>query len=194
MVKINLLPVRASRKQESARQQLLYVAAGFCGLILACVVAYWFTCSKIATAKQEIQQAEKQIADLKVKIGEIDNLKKLQAEVKRKLEVLDQLRKNKTGPAKRLARICDVIPERLWLTKFTESNVTLALSGVAYTEELIADFMRGLMATGEFSSVDLQVSEQYELAGVKTKKFELLCTLIAVQPKPAEPGAPTAKK
>jgi hypothetical protein len=37
--------------------------------------------------------------------------------------------------------------------------------------------MRKLLATGDFASVELQVSEQYEVVGVKAKKFDLACVI-----------------
>lgn len=182
MVKINLLPVRSNKKQETAKQQLIIFAVAIIASIVICVVLYSLTLVKIKTTKQEIVNSEKQIAALKVKIGEIDNLKKLQEEVRRKLDVLNQLRKNKTGPANLLAHISDSIPEKVWLTKYAENGLTLSLAGVAYNEELIAELMKNLMATGDFSNVELQVSEQYEVVGVKAKKFELLCALKLAQP------------
>lgn len=191
MVRINLLPVRAHKKQETAKQQMMILVLALIGFLVVCLVVYMLTLSKISTTKQESEKSEKEIAALKVKIGEIDNLKKLQEEVKRKLEVLDQLRKNKTGPALRLAHICDAVPERLWLTKFVESGTSISLSGVAYNEELIADFMRNLMETGDFSNVELLVSEQFDVVGVKAKKFDIVCALKSAQPpSPKDGGTP----
>lgn len=187
MVRINLLPVRASKKKETAKQQVMIFVLTLVGTLVACGVIYSLTLAKIATTKQEISKSEQEIAALKVKIGEIDNIKKLQEEVKRKLDVLNQLRKNKTGPASRLAHISDAVPERVWLTKYVESSASISMAGVAYNEDLIADFMRNLMATGDFTDVELRVSEQYEVVGVKAKKFELSCAL-----KPLQPPAPKA--
>ena len=193
MVKINLLPVRASKKKETAKQQVMIFVLALVGTLIACGVIYSLTLARIATAKQEIVKSEKEITALKVKIGEIDNLKKLQDEVRRKLDVLNQLRKNKTGPASRLAHISDSVPERVWLTKYVESSTSIVMAGVAYNEELIADFMRNLMATGDFSNVELHVSEQYEVIGVKAKKFELSCALKPLQP-PDPKGGEAPKK
>lgn len=177
MVRINLLPVRTTKKRETAKQQLTIFVIALISLLGVCAAVYSFTLVKIASTKKEIVTSENELKLLKAKIGEIDNLKKLQAEVRKKLEVLSQLRKNKTGPASRLARLCDAVPEKLWLTKYSENGPNLAMGGVAYNEELIAEFMRKLMATGDFSSVELQVSEQVEIVGVKAKKFELACVL-----------------
>ncbi len=177
MVRINLLPVKTTKKKETAQQQIVIFGIGLVGVVIACVAVYLLTLAKITATKDEISKSENQIKILKAKIGEIDNLKNLQAEVRKKLDVLTQLRKDKTGPASRLARLSDSVPQRLWLTKYSENGPTIAIGGVAYNEDLIAEFMRSLMSTGDFASVELLVSEQYEVVGVKAKKFELNCAL-----------------
>lgn len=145
-------------------------------LVAVCFI-YIMTLGKISTAKDEIAKSENELQELKKKIGEIDNLKKLQAEVQKKLDVLNQLRREKVGPATRLARISDIVSEKMWLTKYQESGTSVSISGLAYNEELIADFMRKVQASPEFTNVDLQVSEQQEINGIKLKRFDLACIL-----------------
>lgn len=173
MIRINLLPYRASKKKETATQQIVAMGLVLVFAIIIIFVHYGLTLGKINTANNEIKKSEDELAVLKKKIGEIDNLKKLQAEVQKKLDILNQLRKEKTGPAKRLARVSDILPEKLWLTRYSENGGNISVSGMAYNEDLIAEFMRSLSASPEFGNVELQVSEQQEVAGVKLKKFDL---------------------
>ena len=173
MIRINLLPYRASKKKETANQQLIIMVAALLFVLAVAGVTYYVTLGKISTTKQEIERSEAELANLKKKIGEIDNLKKLQADVQRKLNILNQLRKEKTGPTNRLARMSDIVPDRLWLTKYQESGLKVSVSGLAYNEDLIAEFMRKIESSQEFGKVELQVSEQQEISGVKLKKFDL---------------------
>lgn len=177
MIKINLLPYRVSKKKETAQQQLIMFAAILVGALIAMGATYVITIGKIKTTKSEISRSENELADLKKKIGEIDNLKKLQAEVQKKLDVLNQLRKGKTGPAIRLARLSDIVPEKMWLTKYNESGTSVSISGMTYSEDLIAEFMRSIQSSNEFANVDLQVSEQQEVGGIKLKKFDMTFAL-----------------
>ena len=177
MIRINLLPYRDAKKQETASQQLVVMALTILIALGIIGAVYVITLGKISTTKSEITKSEDELANLKKKIGEIDNLKKLQAEVQKKLDILNQLRKEKTGPASRLARMSDIVPERMWLTKYQEAGTAISISGLAYTEELIADFMRSIQASQEFTNVELQVSEQQEMNGIKLKKFDLTCAI-----------------
>ncbi|UFS69648.1 PilN domain-containing protein [Geomonas sp. RF6] len=173
MIRINLLPVRASKKKETIRQQIS-IAAGTLVLVLLIGVALYFaTVSKIAAAKEKIQTSESELTSLKSKIGAINNIKKLQADVKKKLDVLNSLRKEKTGPASRLAALSDAVPEKLWLTRYSENGANVSVGGIALSEDLIAAFMRNLQGNPAFTNVELQVSEQTEMAGVKAKRFDI---------------------
>lgn len=173
MIRINLLPIRAAKKKETALQQLIIAAASVV-LVLVVVLSMWAVkLGQISGVKKDIQAAEARIAELKAKIGKLDQINKLKDEVKKKLDVLALLRKNKTGPASRLATLSDVTPDQLWLEKYKENADTISIAGMAFNEELIAQFIRALEASPEFEKVDLLVSEQKDVAGTKLKRFDL---------------------
>ena len=177
MIRINLLPVRAAKKKETAVQQI----AIFCVmivLILAVVLTMYFVKRlQISDTKNDISTANNKISELKTKIGKLEELKALKEQVKKKLDVLNQLRKNKTGPAHRLATISDSTPDQLWLTSYAENASEIKISGIALNEELIANFMRSLEASTDYMGVELVVSEQKETDGVKYKRFDITCKL-----------------
>jgi len=179
MIKINLLPVRAAKKKETAIQQISIF--GFSVVLVAVIVLalYGLKLGQISSTKNDISMANAKINELKTKIGKLEELKKFKEQVKKKLDVLAQLRKNKTGPAQRLATLSDITPAKLWLTSYVESNDNVKLTGVAYTEELIAQFMRSVQASNDYMGVELIVSEQKEISGTKLKSFELAFKLKA---------------
>jgi len=188
MIKINLLPVRAAKKKESAVQQIAIFCVGLLAMAAVVVCLYLVKRAQVSTAQDDISSANARITELKKKIGKLEELKTLKDQVKKKLDVLVLLRKNKTGPAERLATLSDITPEQLWLTGYTENGSDIKLSGISYTEELIATFMRSLEASADFTGVELVVSEQLDSGGTKLKKFELTCRLkspIAPQPETA---------
>jgi type IV pilus assembly protein PilN len=177
MIKINLLPVRATKKKESAKQQMyifvialaVYVGLGF--------LVYSYEMIKIKATNDDIKRSTQEVQRLKSVIGEINNIKKLQDEVKKKLDILNRLRKEKTGPAIRMAKLSEATPEKVWLIKYAESGGHVSISGIAFNEDLIANFMRNLQESDEYINVELLVSEQKEYSGIKAKKFDLSCML-----------------
>lgn len=184
MIKINLLPIRAAKKKESAVQQITIFGVSLIAVLLVVTVMYAVKLGQISSAKDDIASSNTRIAELKVRIGKLEELKTLKAQVRKKLDVLAQLRKNKTGPAQRLATLSDIAPDQLWLTAYTESGDGVKMAGIAYTEELIAQFMRSIQNSNDFTGVELIVSEQKEYAGTKVKGFELTCKLKSSVPAP----------
>ncbi|MDD2539840.1 MAG: PilN domain-containing protein [Desulfuromonadaceae bacterium] len=182
MIKINLLPVRAAKKKETAIQQIVLASVVIVVIALIVTSLYAVKRVQIAAAKEDIISANQKITELKKKIGKIEELKSLKDQVKKKLDVLSQLRKNKTGPAQRLESLSNLTPDKLWLTSYSESGQNVKISGVAFTEELIAEFMKSLEASNDFTAVELGVSEQTEVAGIKLKKFDLTMKLESTVP------------
>ncbi|HWI41637.1 MAG TPA: PilN domain-containing protein [Verrucomicrobiae bacterium] len=177
MIRINLLPAKVSRKHETAKKQIAIFACSIALAVGSMSTLYAVTLTAIAKKKTEISAAETEIAQLKKKIGEIDNLKKVQEEVKKKLDILAQLRKGKSGPVERMLALSDSVPERLWITSYTEAGTGLKVDAVAYNEDLIADFIRKLESTKNYGRVELVVSEQAAIAGTTVKKFSITCSL-----------------
>lgn len=177
MIKINLLPVRAAKKKETAMQQISIFCFGLV-LVAAVIMAMYFVKRlQISDTKNDINTANNTITVLKSKIGKLEELKSVKEQVKKKLDVLNQLRKNKTGPAQRLVTLSNSVPDQLWLTSYAENNADVKISGLAYNEDLIASFMRSLEASPDYSGVELVVSEQKEANGVKLKRFDITCKL-----------------
>lgn len=177
MIKINLLPVRAAKKKESAVQQVTLFCAGLVLVLAVVLVLYLVERAQISDTKNEIASANEKINELNARIGRLEKLKTLKEQVAKKLDVLNQLRKNKTGPAQRLATLSSSTPEQLWLTSYSESGQDIKLSGVSFNEELIAAFMRSLEASQDYMGVELIVSEQKEADGSKYKRFDISCKL-----------------
>lgn len=190
MIKINLLPVRAARKKETAVQQVIIFCSSLVIVLAIVMTMYAVKRSQIATTNKNIALANSRITDLKTKIGKLEELKALKEQVKKKLDVLSQLRLNKAGPAHRLATLSDITPEQLWLTAYAESGPDIKISGFAYTEELIAAFMRRLEASSDFKGVELLVSEQNEQGGSKLKRFDVTCKLRQTEDVSKEPTPP----
>lgn len=173
MIKINLLPVRAAKRKEAARQQAVILVGAIICVVLIGVAIYFYLLLKISATRDEIFRSEQELVELKAKIGKINDLEKLKAEVTKKLEVLNHLRKERTGPVKRMLALSQAVPDKLWLNDYDESEQSVVVKGLAFSEEHIAAFMRNLESSPEFNNVELIYSEQIEMSGLKMKKFEI---------------------
>jgi len=190
MIRISLLPVRAAKKKETALQQVFIFSAGVIAVLVLVLVLWLVKLGQISGTQNDITAANARLSELKTRIGKLDEIKKLKDEVKKKLDVLTLLRKNKSGPASRLATLSDVTPEQLWLEKYRENGDTISISGLAFSEELIAQFIRALEASPEYQKVDLVVSEQKDITGYKLKRFDLSFKIESVNPVKTDTSSP----
>jgi type IV pilus assembly protein PilN len=175
MIRINLLPVRAARKKESLRFQL---TVG--GLIIFLVFAISMATSiklgmDVSIMKEDLASSEKELVQLKAKVGKLSKIKEQKRIVQSKLDVVKRLEAARKGPTELFARISSAVPERAWLNSVKDQGRIIVLSGIAMSEDDVADFMRGLQAFKDFTRVDLVVAQttSKQIEGRSFVKFTL---------------------
>jgi type IV pilus assembly protein PilN len=156
MVRINLLPVRVSKKKQAGTQQL---ALGAAVLALALVGNFWWSASRAGAVAQREAKARRtrdEIAQLEKIIGEVNDLKKQQASLKEKLAVLDKLKAGRAGPVRLMDELATIVPKRLWLRKIDEKDKAVTFEGSAAAIDDVSLFMSGLARSPFFTAVELK--------------------------------------
>lgn len=175
MIRINLLPVRAAQKKERIRSQLSIFFLCIVLVLIGCGGLYAQKMAAINDTKNEIAEINKKNDALKKKIGQVRNFEKKKAELEQKLKVLETLKANKSGPVHLLDELSSSLPDKVWLTKFTEKAGSITLSGVADSEHTVALFMKNLEASPYYQGIELSVTEQSKIGEAKMQKFTLNC-------------------
>ena len=156
MIRINLLPVRVSKKKQAGRQQLLIGV----GVILLAVVANFAWSAARAGAlrdrQEKLARTRAEIAQLEKIIGEVNDIKQQQQAVKDKLAVLDKLKAGRTGPVKMLDELATLMPKRVWLSKLDEKDGGIVFSGAGVSIDDVSAFMAALKRSQHFSTVELK--------------------------------------
>ncbi|ABS24900.1 PilN domain-containing protein [Anaeromyxobacter sp. Fw109-5] len=192
MVRINLLPVRVSKKKEAGKQQLILFALV---LVLGVVVNYLWAASRadaLATKQAAVKRTKDEIAQLDRIIGEVKNIKEQQAQLREKLEVLAQLKTARTGPVKMLDELATLTPKRLWLRKLEEKGGAVTIDGTASTIDDVSELMTALGGSTQFRNVELKKTASKTDGGFRTVDFTLTAT-VAYAAKPAS-GPAAGKK
>ena len=190
MIRINLLPVRVSRRQEAVRNELVLA-----GLVLAAVVVFlgglqivlMAQSSSLTTENAELDQQLKKKEAIRLEVEEMEKVRK---DLEQKLAVIQQLNANRTGPVLLLSDLSDATPEKLQLTSLVEKGGVVKLTGLAVTHEVISQFMINIEKSKRFTDVGLSGVEQIENGGVKLKEFEITAKLVK---ETVEAPAPKAK-
>ena len=143
----------------------------------------WLTvCAKILainTIKDEIASIDQKNKALSKKIGQVRDFEKKQADLEKKLVILQKLKDGKSGPVHLLDELSAALPDKLWLTKFSEKGGKINLTGVADSENTVAVFMRNLDASPYYQNIELAVTEQTKAGERKMQKFTLNCSVEA---------------
>ncbi len=190
MIRINLLPVRVSKKKTVGRQQLLLFALlivlGFIGNFV------WASsrASELQAREAKVRSLRDEIAQLDRIIGEVKNIKDQQAALREKLDILAQLKANRSGPVRVLDALATLMPKRLWLTKMEEKSGQVAYTGAASTIDDVSEFMSALKGNPYFGNVELQKTTAKTERGMDYVEFTMTASL-NYMPKPAQ-GAPGA--
>jgi len=195
MVRINLLPVRVSKKKEAGRQQLVLFA-----VVLAVGLAgNWIWASSRAgdlkAREAKLARTREDIAQLERIIGEVKNIKDAQQELQKKLDVLDKLKQGRTGPVRMLDELATVTPRQLWLSRMDEKGGAVSFAGSAVSIDDVSEFMTKLKQSKYFTKVELKKTSSVKTTGrgERLVDFEITATA-AYNPLAVEAASAAAGK
>lgn len=199
MIRINLLPVRVSRKKEAGKNQLILLALAVVAVLAG--NAWWnhSRSSDLAARQAKLKRTQGEIAQLERIIGEVKNIKAEQAAVKDKLAVLEKLKAGRGGPVGMLDELATLIPKRVWLRKMEEKDGAIAFEGAAGTIDDVSTFLTALKGAVYFSAPELKKTASRGEGKLKLVEFSVtasvdytagarLAAAAAAAPAPAAPA------
>lgn len=178
MMRINLLPVRAARRQVSARQELLLLS-GSLAIVMAGLFAFWTVESaRVSDMQERVDKITAEMESVKKDVAKVQDFKAKAELLERKLKVIDELKKKKVGPAKMLDDIAAILTDerKVWLTSLTEKEGVLTLEGGAMEEQNISEFQMALGKRSKlFSEIKLGVVAAQKKGGLPYLEWRLTC-------------------
>jgi type IV pilus assembly protein PilN len=171
MIRINLLPIRELKKQALLRQQL-YIFCAVIVVVLMGVGLVWMTDMRaIAHLEAEKTDLRAELERLKPIVDEVNTLERREKLLNTRIETIQRLRSNQRGPVRILDELSRNLPEQAWLETIDEGGGVYKVAGYALTNFAVADLLRSLQRSREFTGVDLVSSEQAVIATREIKKF-----------------------
>lgn len=169
MIRINLLSGpkgRSAKPQYDVRAQLL-LGVGVIVIVLAGCWMYGSALeSDLETRQEDKREKEKQVAQLKEQVKQVQDFEQKKKLLEDKNRVIDQLERSRSGPVKVLDYVSQSVePLKIWLTNLKISNDTVDLEGRALTNDDVVEFVNNLRRTEYFTNINLQESR----AGVDNK-------------------------
>ena len=192
MIRINLLPVRVSKKKAAGRQQILLLGL----LVVLAIIANWVWASSrandLASRESKLRRTRDEIAQLDRIIGEVKDIKAQQAALKEKLDTLEKLKAGRSGPVKLLDKLAQIIPPRMEIRKMDEKNGTVVFDGSGATIDDVSAFMTALKQTAYFSKVELKRTTAVTRSGMRIVDFTVNAQA-NYTPGAATPAAPAKR-
>jgi type IV pilus assembly protein PilN len=173
MIRINLLPVRQLKRQALLRQQL-YIFGAIMATVSIAVGFVWMM-DRRALARLEAEQTELRanLERLKPIVDDVNALERREKLLNARIATIQRLRSNQRGPVRVLDELSRHLPDQAWLEAIDESAGVYKVAGYALTNFAVADFLRNLQRSKEFTAVDLVSSEQAVIANHEIKKFSI---------------------
>ncbi|MEK6534042.1 MAG: PilN domain-containing protein [Thermodesulfobacteriota bacterium] len=178
MIKINLLPYREKAKKENLQYQIIILSGALVLFLLIILAVHLYFSMSISGMETKIREADARLVVLNKKVGDIEGFKRDKKELEQKLGVINSLERNRLFPIRMLDELNLLVPSKeAWLEKITQKGQELRIEGVARDNGTVARFMKSMEKAGFIQSVELVVSREKELAGVKLQQFILTCVM-----------------
>lgn len=173
MIKINLLPVRISKKVEALKQELIYAALAVAAVLVLCLVVGIYQAATVSDAKARLAALEKEITALKADADRVDEIAKIREDLSAKLAVIGDLKKSQSGPVHLLDELAESAPEAVSLTQLSEVRGKLELKGIAQSNEVVSQFLTNMERSDWLDQVYLVGIDSVDKDGKKYKTFEI---------------------
>jgi type IV pilus assembly protein PilN len=187
MIRINLLPVRVSRKKAAGKQQLVLFAVLALGGYVGNFLWAQARAAELKTVEQKVARTREEIAQLDRIIGEVKNIKDQQAALREKLDILAELKAGRTGPVRVMDALATLTPKRLWITKLDEKGGAATITGQAVTIDDVSAFMSALKGNPHFGTVELEKTAAASGGKMDIVDFTLSAAVLYA-PKKADPA------
>jgi len=192
MIRINLLPVRVSKKKAAGKNQLIFFALAVVFVLVCNSLWAKSRADEVAAREDKVKRTRAEIAQLEKIIGEVKNIKDQQAAVKDKLAVLDKLKAGRQGPVRVMDELAALMPKRLWLRKLDEKGGSVTFEGAAASIDDVSALLSGLKRSQYFSSPELRKTSAKVDGKLRTVEFTMTAGVNytpAVQVAAATPAA-----
>jgi type IV pilus assembly protein PilN len=178
MIKINLLPYREKEKKESLQQQIVIFSGTLVLFLLIILGVHLYFVMNVSGLENKIREAEAKLVFLDKKVGDIEGFKKDKRELEQKLGVINSLETDRLFPVRMLDELNMLVPAKeAWLEKITQTKQELRIEGMARDNGVVARLMKNLEKSEFIQSVELVVSREKEMVGVKLQQFILTCVI-----------------
>jgi type IV pilus assembly protein PilN len=182
VIRINLLPTQEKKPRKQIRMPAVSstwpVAAGII-YVVALLGLGFMQHQRIQSLEGKIAEAKEESEKLAPQLAKIKQLTHERQEVNKRLDIIRSLDRTRYFRVKAMNDVSLKLPRNIWLTEFKESSATSCeISGVAFNNFSIADFMRNLEESDLFNQVNLTFAERGVIEDHEVMSFQVSSQMI----------------
>ncbi|NIA23004.1 MAG: hypothetical protein GWP03_02400 [Proteobacteria bacterium] len=132
------------------------------------------TMNKLRT---EIKSMQTELNSLQDAVQMVKQFRQKQQDLQHKIGIVGKLNVGRLNEAKILDNLALSVPDYMWLVNVKQSGNQLSISGVTFSNVIVADFMRNLERDPYFGNVILKVIEKKTLLQHDIMEFKLSCSI-----------------
>jgi type IV pilus assembly protein PilN len=144
VIRINLLPHREAARK--LRRDLFYASLGasaFAGVLIAGGIYVWFA-AQISSQQTRNQILSTEIKRLEGQIKDIATLQEEIAALRARQQAVEDLQADRNMPVHLLNELVKQLPDGVYVNNVKQTNNTVAISGVAQSNERVSELLRNL--------------------------------------------------
>ena len=171
-VRINLLDWRAERRELRKRQFTNLL--GLAGAISALIVLLGYLGVGNAIDRQNSRNDYQQIAEVDLKIKEIQELEKVKRNLLARMRVVEELQASRSATVHFFDELVNTLPEGVNLTAVKQTGAGVQIEGLAESNARVSTYMKNLDASKWFRDPQLIVIKTSEKNSQRQSEFTLL--------------------
>jgi type IV pilus assembly protein PilN len=144
VILINLLPHREAARK--LRREIFYAGLGasaLAGVVIAGAVYLWFA-AQISGQQERNRVLHTEIQKLEAQIKDIATLQAEIAALRARQQAVEDLQADRNMPVHLLNEMVRLLPDGVYLTNMKQTNDTVAVSGIAQSNERVSELLRNL--------------------------------------------------
>lgn len=176
MIRINLLP-RPEIPGKKSHSEFYIGLLAIIAVLGVIVATHQSQKNSIEEVRRKISVTDKRINDLKDVEKKVEEFKEKNKELERRIQVIAELEKKRTGPLYVMEALSASIPEKAWISDLQSKGNNASISGVAWNEFTVSDFMKSLQKSSYFDNVNLKVIKKTSVNNLPLRSFEISTSL-----------------
>ncbi len=186
MIRINLLPFRAARRRENIRREVSIFVLLIIFFILGLSYYGMHLDKKIKRIGNQIKNVENESNKYKAKSKRVNEIKNEISIYEKKVSVIKSLKNRRREIVILLDSMTAlIIPEKMWLTSLQINKNNVTITGTAFDQKTVAEFMTNLQTSQLFTKdVKLNNLSMKTIANkIGVQNFALSCKRTAPKTK-----------